>query len=314
MFAYLDPCGCRVDPIGGVYRRWNATAVIPRETRLSVDAGNLFFVSATPAESMVPQWREQARSIIEAYNQLDWDAFTPGANDFALGVKELLTLEKSAKFAFVSANLVDAKSEKNLFKPHVIVDRLGKKIGIFGLFSPELPLPAGVRAQAVLPAAKKQVELLRRRGVDLIVALTHQGLEADRELAKAIEGIDVIVGAHTQSFLQTPEKINKSTIVQLSSKGQVFGILDIEFTSTSSEKSLVVGQGAVVDLDSRFDASVDLEKFPTGGFISGRTNPMKGLIAAHNIRLSQSFRQQSQKVWQEGKKIKGVPELEKENL
>ena len=57
-FAYLEPCGCRVSPIGGIDRRWNAMQAYPAESRLFVDSGNLLFKSTSATEYLAPQWYE----------------------------------------------------------------------------------------------------------------------------------------------------------------------------------------------------------------------------------------------------------------
>ncbi|MCH3786651.1 hypothetical protein LZB36_09450, partial [Campylobacter jejuni] len=44
-FAYLETCGCRVAPIGGMDRRWNALEAYPAESRVFLDAGNALFKS-----------------------------------------------------------------------------------------------------------------------------------------------------------------------------------------------------------------------------------------------------------------------------
>ncbi len=62
-----------------------------------------------------------------------------------------------------------------------------------------------------------------RGQADLFVVLSHQGLEADQKLAKAVPGIHLIVGAHTQSFLQEPIQVGETWIVQASFRNQQVG-------------------------------------------------------------------------------------------
>lgn len=282
VFGYLEPCGCRIDPVGGAYRRWNATSIIPKDSRISVDSGNLFFVSANPPGNMIPQWREQAKGMVDAYNALGWDLFAPGENDFALGLEELRKLEKQAKFDFISSNLVSAKNGKPLFKERVVLDRLGKRIGFFAIFHPGLRVPEGIEVKDPIETAKAQVKALEKKGVDWIVALTQQGLDLDEALAKAVPGIHLIVGSQSQSFLQKPRYEGKTAIVQLSSKGQVFGVVDLVEPKTAP----TVDASVVVELDTRFDPIPE-----------GETNPIKGLIAATNLKLAQISQEQSAALW-----------------
>lgn len=284
-FGYLEPCGCRVDPIGGMYRRWHATQAIPAGNRVSVDAGNLFFTGPqVPSAAIARIWREQALAVVDAYNALGWDAFQPGENDFALGLAELRTLEKRAQFKFVSANLLEKATGKPAFAPHVLLERSGVKIGIFGLYGQNFSLPAELEARPPLEAAAAQAEDLRRRGAQLVIALSHQGLDADEALAKAVGGIDLIVGASTQSFLQDPRREGKTAIVQLSAKGQLFG----EAVYQVGAKGAELVSGTVTDLDARFDIGPGKE-----------ANPMKALIARMNIAVAEQNRAASEAVWKE---------------
>jgi 5'-nucleotidase len=47
---------------------------------------------------------------------------------------------------------------------------------------------------------------LKGQGVDIIIALSHAGLDVDREVAAAVRDVDVIVGGHSHSFLYTGKK------------------------------------------------------------------------------------------------------------
>jgi hypothetical protein len=129
------------------------------------------------------------------------------------------------------------------------------------------------------------VEQLRSNGAEIIVLLSHQGLEQDEALASAVPGIDLIVGASTQSFLQSPRAAGGAKIVQLSSKGQVFGLAVLERAPKSSTTNLSLSK--VVDLDARFDA------IPAGG----EPNPMKGIISRMNLEISEMNRKQSDELW-----------------
>lgn len=104
-FGYLEPCGCRISPIGGMTRRWNAMQRVPVENRLFVDAGNVLFKSDEAPEFLATQWYEQAKGVIDAYNILHADAVAVGETDLALGVKKFDELRAKAKFPFLSANL-----------------------------------------------------------------------------------------------------------------------------------------------------------------------------------------------------------------
>lgn len=274
-FGYLEPCGCRVNPIGGVHRRFNAMASVPQERRLFFDSGNLLFKSTTVPSYLSGQWLEQAKGLIEAYNLQGADAVGIGETDFANGVDGFLQLKEKAKFPFVNANVVYRKSGDPFLEPYTIVERAGLRIGVFGIFGTDLRLPSELRATDTIAAAKKQVRTLRGKNVDLVVMLSHQGFQADEALAQKVDGIDLIVGGYSQSFLQSRRQANGADIVQLSSQGQMLGKVEYKFAEGKP-----VWQGMEV-----LELADNLEKTP-----AGTDNPMKALIAVVDMHIADANR------------------------
>lgn len=70
---------------------------------------------------------------------------------------------------------------------------------------------------------------------DLIIAMSHLGLEGDRELAADTDGLDLILGAHTHTLMETPEEIDRTLIVQAGAFGQHVGRLDLTLNSEKDE-------------------------------------------------------------------------------
>lgn len=281
-FAYLETCGCRVSPIGGMDRRFNAMKAYPDEGRVFVDSGNLLFKSPDAPPTLVPQWLEQAEGVIEAYNILGADAVAPGENDFALGLARLEELARKAKFPYVSANIARKDNKQLVFRESVTLERHGKKIGIFALFGEGKRLPAELELRDAHATAKKMVEKLRTEGASMVIALTHQGYDADVELARAVKGIDLLVGSHSQSLLQKPDVENGALIVQLSNQGQVLGM--VEYAAEDLPKTRT--QFVVADLDDNFNETP-----------GGRANPMKALVEVTKIRITEANRKAEEAAW-----------------
>ena len=102
---------------------------------LVADAGNLFFKKdkISPGVTMETS-KETAKIIVESFNKIGCDAFSPSSHDFAGGFDFLKELEKASKFPFISANIFDKYGNK-IFEPYIIVEKQGKKIGFIGLTS-----------------------------------------------------------------------------------------------------------------------------------------------------------------------------------
>jgi sulfur-oxidizing protein SoxB len=70
-------------------------------------------------------------------------------------------------------------------------------------------------------------KLKNEEKVDLVVVLSHNGLEVDRKFASLINGIDIIVGGHTHDILPAPQIINNTIIVQAGTHGKFVGRIDL---------------------------------------------------------------------------------------
>lgn len=218
----IEPCGCRGNPSGGINRRWNASKEHSDSHALVVDSGDLFYRAQSVPFLLRKQWDYQAEVLVDAYNALGVEYFAPGELDFASGMSQLLELRHRSKFQFLSANIYSNSQNELVFDPTAVTTKNGKKVGLIGLYDEDLELPEGYYAQPALEAARHYVALLRK-DVEVVVALTHLGLEKDRLLAKEVAGIDVIVGSHSHSFLTLPERVGQTLILHSSYRGQHLG-------------------------------------------------------------------------------------------
>lgn len=195
-------------------------------------------------------------------NQLGFDGMTFGNHEFDLGAtadghKALSEFVKNAKFPFVSSNVnfskdplfnglqlrgtVGEKIEDGKIYDGIIKTIDGQKVGIFGLTTEEtvdISSPGKVEFSNYVKEAKRMVSAFEAKGVNKIIAVTHLGLDDnvkydnDLELAKQVDGIDVIVGGHTHTKLTEPtlvEKDEPTLIVQAGQYNENLGVLDVEF-------------------------------------------------------------------------------------
>jgi 2',3'-cyclic-nucleotide 2'-phosphodiesterase (5'-nucleotidase family) len=140
---------------------------------------------------------------IELMNEIGFDAFTPGNGDFYDGWENLRLRAKQAKFPFLMANVSGAISGQSPGKPFVIIPAGRVKVAVLGLCFVHTSLPSawGLKVEDPIATARKIVPELRKQA-DVVVLLTHLGVEEDKKLASKVGGIDVIVGGHSHTVLE----------------------------------------------------------------------------------------------------------------
>ncbi len=159
---------------------------------------------------------------------MGYDAVGIGDDDLTLGKESLVEIAKSANFPFLSSNILDEVSGKTLFKPYLVKELNGVRIGIFSLLSPDFfPSSSDDRKKGLVlrppvEIAQAMVKELQPQ-TDLIVLLSHLGYSKDVELAQTVQGIHVIVGSHTGTNLVYAPVIKGTIILQTGPKGMQAG-------------------------------------------------------------------------------------------
>ncbi len=157
----------------------------------------------------------------EAMSALGYDVATIGNHDFDNGVNGLAEMLPRASFDFVSANYdVSGSPLQPHVRPWLIKDVGEARVGVFGLgieFDGLVleSLHEGVRYEDPFAAARRSVSELRGRGCSLIICLSHLGYRyrgdtpSDTLLAQEVDGIDLILGGHTHTFMDQPDIYEK---------------------------------------------------------------------------------------------------------
>lgn len=149
---------------------------------------------------------------VKMMNEMGYDAMVIGNHEFDFGEENMARIFRMAKFPILCANYnLDATPLKELVKPYVVLERFGLRIGVFGLgVKPEGLIQAdkcdGVVFEDPISVANEVVEQLRStEKCDLVVCLTHLGIQEDERLVAGTAGIDVILGGHSHTFMDGPK-------------------------------------------------------------------------------------------------------------
>ena len=151
----------------------------------------------------------KGRQMIAAWNATGLDYAALGNHEFDFGDAVLRERMKESKFVWLGSNVFDRKTGK-LFgdmPPFVVREFDGVKVGLFGLLTTDTKQSsspgADVEFRDPCRTAQDMTKQLRGRGVRTIVAITHLTMAEDKRLARCAPDIDVIIGGHEHSVLQS---------------------------------------------------------------------------------------------------------------
>ena len=131
--------------------------------------------------------------VYKAMNTLDYTVGNIGNHEFNYGLDYLKKAQAGAKFPYINANVVDAKTGEPIWKPYLIAekqvkDRDGKmhtlRIGYIGFVPPQIMtwdksnLAGKVKVNDITETARRYVPQMKKEGADLIVAIPHSGLSS----------------------------------------------------------------------------------------------------------------------------------------
>lgn len=160
---------------------------------------------------------DKGEGILKIANLMGYTAMIPGSNDFNFGYKRFMELSSSLNTSMVSANLY--RDGERLFEPYRIVETGGKKIALMGLLttnalrSMSADEIKGVTVEDPVQEATKVVAELKDKA-DVIVLLSHLGDDTDVELAKKVDGIDLILSGRRHNLYTDAVKVGNTYIVE----------------------------------------------------------------------------------------------------
>lgn len=224
--AMLYPCNCPVEADGGISRRATLIKKLRKENphTLLLDSGG-FFSGGLMDEYTQNTELDKERTLInlKAMELMKYDALAIGDDEFNFG-KEFLeeTIDKT-NLVFLSCNI---ESDKLL--SYIIKEIEGTKIGIIGLTSPQaIQKVGGLKFIEPKLAVKKALEELKKEGIDFVILLSHLGEQDDLRLIKEIEGIDILIIAHSRAKEELYSKVGSTLILRPSWQGRRLNVLSL---------------------------------------------------------------------------------------
>jgi 5'-nucleotidase len=184
-------------------------------------------------------------------NAMGYELQTMGnAISLPYGPQALAAVAARAEFPILAANCRDGTGPLpgGLLETALLDLHDGHKIGVVGLTSEWGGMYEifGLHFPDTHQLAEKLIDDLRRRGATLITVLSHLGLEADRRLAQAVPGIDLIVGAHSHDLLPKGEQVGQTLIAQAGEHGLHLGRVDLALAG--DERRILDRRASVIEV------------------------------------------------------------------
>ena len=197
-----------------------------RPNALLLDGGDTWQGSYTALKT-------NGMDMVKAFNLLEVNAMTSHW-EFTLGIERVMELvDNHLSFPFLGANIFDTEWDERAFEPYTFTEQNGKKIAIIGQAFPYMPianpswmfpgLSFGIREKNI----QEIVNEVKSKNADLVVLLSHNGFDVDRQLATRTEGIDIIFCGHTHDALPIPIIENKTLLVASGSNGKFLSRIDL---------------------------------------------------------------------------------------
>ncbi|MGB8548493.1 MAG: thiosulfohydrolase SoxB [Xanthobacteraceae bacterium] len=177
--------------------------------------------------------RTKAQDMVDCLKLLEPDAMT-GHWEFTYGEARLRELIERLGTPFLALNVRDNEWQEPVFDAYKLFDKGSVRVAVLGeafaytpVANPRWMVPKwtfGIREDDVRTTVAKA----RKEGAQLVVLLSHNGFDCDRKMAARVEGIDVILTAHTHDALPVVTTVGKTLLVASGSDGKFLSRLDLD--------------------------------------------------------------------------------------
>ncbi len=204
-----------------------------RPGSLLVDGGDTWQGSGTAL------WTN-GQDMVDACKLLGVDAMT-GHFEFTLGMKrvqEIVDKDFAGKVDFVAQNVKTTDFGDPVFKPYVIRQMNGVPVAIVGQAFPYTPIanPRWMVAEWEFGIQdenmQKVVDEARAKGAQVVVVVSHNGMDVDLKMASRVRGIDAILGGHTHDGMPVASIVKnaggQTIVTNAGSNGKFLGVLDFD--------------------------------------------------------------------------------------
>ena len=261
----FDALGRTYGRMGGMDRVATVVNAIraDRPDAILLDGGDTWHGSMT-------SYLTKGQDMVNVMNQLGVDAMTSHW-EWTLGADRVNDIVGALPFPFLGQNIFDEEWNEPLFDPYAWFDRGGAKIAVIGQAFPYTPIANprwmfdGISFGIREARMQDMVNDVRAQGADLVVVLSHNGFDVDRQMAARVQGIDVILTGHTHDAIPEPVLVGQTILIASGSNGKFVGRVDLDVRDgrmMGFRHKLIPVFADVITPDPAMAALIDAERAP----------------------------------------------------
>ena len=234
-----------------------------------------------------------AQDMVDACKLLGVDAMTAHW-EMTYGIKrvqEIVEKDLKGKIDFVAQNIKTADFGDQVFPPYTMKEMNGVKVAVIGQAFPYTPIANprylvaewnfGIRDDEM----QKVVDEVRGKGAQVVVVLSHNGMDTDLKMASRVRGIDSILGGHTHDGVPAPSVVKnaggQTLVTNAGSNGKFLGVLDFDVKGgkiTDFRYKLLPVFANLLPADSEMDAYIKKVRAPYEGKLGEKLAVSEGLL------------------------------------
>ncbi|WP_304508282.1 5'-nucleotidase C-terminal domain-containing protein [Anaerotignum sp.] len=234
--------------------------------------------------------RDKGLKASEYLASAGYDGVSLGNHEFDFGFDALLdnvAVLKAGNIPVIDANILKKGTDNPYFGDSIVLEKGGMKIGVFGLDTAETQTkssPSSVKdvnfldGAEMIQKAQAEVDALKEKGCDYIIALTHLGVDDEStgrrsiDVAKAVKGIDLMIDGHSHTAMDGGEKVNDTLIVSTGSYLENVGTVAIDKTTKEATAKLMSAADYATNIgkyDEKLTKMVAADKAEVDAYYAG---------------------------------------------
>ena len=235
----------------------------------------------------------KGQDMVDACKLLGVDVMT-GHWEFTLGmdrVKEIVEKDFAGKVDFVAQNVKTLDFGDPVFKPYVIKPMNGVPVAVIGQAFPYTPIANprymvkdwefGIQDENM----QKVVDEARAKGAQVVVVISHNGMDVDLKMASRVRGIDAIMGGHTHDGMPVASVVKnaggQTLVTNAGSNGKFLGVLDFDVKNgkvADYRYKLLPVFANMLPADKEMDALITKIRSPYEAKLSEQLGVTEGLL------------------------------------